>query len=113
MIIFRRIQHILVKPVTDWGYLQLNSSAPLPDSLLINIKTPPDPEIVGSSHKEQQDEERPPKKLYFYEFGGVFTGNSDSTLEETATFNPEIFFYVLLPPIIFHAGYRQDFLRKL
>ena len=57
--------------MTDWGYLQLNSSAPLPDSLLINIKTPPDPEIVGSSHKEQQDEERPPKKLYFYEFGGV------------------------------------------
>ena len=51
LIIFRRIQHILVKPVTDWGYLQLNSSAPLPDSLLINIKTPPDPEIVGSSHK--------------------------------------------------------------
>ena len=46
-IIFRRIQHILVKPVTDWGYLQLNSSAPLPDSLLINIKTPPELGIAG------------------------------------------------------------------
>ena len=29
----------------------------------------------------------------------------DDTIEENATFNPEIFFYVLLPPIIFHAGY--------
>jgi sodium/hydrogen exchanger-like protein 6/7 len=26
-------------------------------------------------------------------------------LEEKATFNPEIFFYILLPPIIFHEGY--------
>jgi NhaP-type Na+/H+ or K+/H+ antiporter len=25
--------------------------------------------------------------------------------QEKATFDPEIFFYVILPPIIFHAGY--------
>ena len=33
-----------------------------------------------------------------------------------ATFNPEIFFYLLLPPIIFHAGYsmrRKDFFNNL
>ncbi|QQP37781.1 Sodium/hydrogen exchanger, partial [Caligus rogercresseyi] len=31
-------------------------------------------------------------------------GEADEILQR-ATFNPEIFFYILLPPIIFHAGY--------
>ncbi len=112
----RTISHIMVKPAggNSLTYVpsehNLTSGNPLPDSLLLQMQMPPgaeglQAEIGGlESHKETQDEERPPKKLYSYYFGGAFNGD-DSTLEEKATFSPEIFFYVLLPPIIFHAGY--------
>ena len=44
--------------------------------------------------------------LCTYKFLGEYRPKEDDdTIEENATFNPEIFFYVLLPPIIFHAGY--------
>ena len=80
---------------------------PLPDTLLLSLKIPAieyEELTVGASHKAQSEAERPPKKLYTYTFEGSFSGD-DSTIEEKATFNPEIFFYVLLPPIIFYEGY--------
>ena len=40
----------------------------------------------------------------FYQYHGG-SRDDDVDVQESATFNPEIFFYVLLPPIIFHAGY--------
>ncbi|XP_071746094.1 sodium/hydrogen exchanger 6 [Lepeophtheirus salmonis] len=35
----------------------------------------------------------------------LILGGDDDEILQRATFNPEIFFYILLPPIIFHAGY--------
>ena len=49
--------------------------------------------------------------------GGGGLGDEDGDdIQAKATFNPEIFFYVLLPPIIFHAGYsmrRKQFFDNL
>ena len=42
--------------------------------------------------------------------------NEGNEIETKSSFNPEIFFYVLLPPIIFHAGYsmqKRYFFRNL
>jgi sodium/hydrogen exchanger-like protein 6/7 len=44
-------------------------------------------------------------QLFMYTYKGPLKGVEQQDYEEKATFDPEIFFDILLPPIIFHAGY--------
>ena len=63
------------------------------------------------------------KRLYAYVFKGELSGPPDEEgsgdskqMSDKATFDPEIFFNIILPPIIFNAGYslkRRFFFRNL
>lgn len=44
-------------------------------------------------------------KLYDYKFHGEVVDVKSHEFDLKATFDPEIFFNIILPPIIFHAGY--------
>ncbi|XP_067009188.1 sodium/hydrogen exchanger 6 isoform X2 [Anabrus simplex] len=55
-------------------------------------------------------------KTYTYTFRGEILDLEDNEIDLKATFDPEIFFNIILPPIIFHAGYslkRKYFFRNL
>jgi solute carrier family 9 (sodium/hydrogen exchanger), member 6/7 len=43
-------------------------------------------------------------RTYAYTFRGQLSGNLNE-IDLKATFDPEIFFNIILPPIIFYAGY--------
>ncbi|XP_023706689.1 sodium/hydrogen exchanger 7 isoform X2 [Cryptotermes secundus] len=57
-----------------------------------------------------------PNKTYAYAFREEIVDIEDNEMDLKATFDPEIFFNIILPPIIFHAGYslkRKYFFRNL
>ncbi|XP_047529288.1 sodium/hydrogen exchanger 7 isoform X4 [Vanessa atalanta] len=57
-----------------------------------------------------------PNKTYAYSFRGEIVNLEQNEIDLKATFDPEIFFNIILPPIIFHAGYclkRKYFFRNL
>ena len=43
--------------------------------------------------------------IFTHDFRGEVRDANESEIDEKTTFDPEIFFNILLPPIIFHAGY--------
>lgn len=44
-------------------------------------------------------------KTFQYTFRGEIVDLNENEIDLKATFDPEIFFNIILPPIIFHAGY--------
>lgn len=46
-----------------------------------------------------------PNKTYAYAFREEIVDVENNEMDLKATFDPEIFFNIILPPIIFHAGY--------
>ena len=75
---------------------------------------------VVNSETEEKPSENLVTKLYAYVFRGELINKKDSSadrqISEKATFDPEIFFNIILPPIIFNAGYslkRRFFFRNL
>lgn len=51
-------------------------------------------------------------RTYAYTFRGQLVGNHINEIDLKATFDPEIFFNIILPPIIFYAGYSLKRVRK-
>ena len=67
---------------------------------------PPDQVILRNREKDESsmiDDYK--NKSWVYEFQGEIRDAGESEIDEKTIFDPEIFFNILLPPIIFHAGY--------
>ncbi|KAL4716028.1 hypothetical protein ACJJTC_002793 [Scirpophaga incertulas] len=98
-----QITHIDVHPASDTKY---NLSVP-PDVLRFHF---PDKIQISSGDIPVTN------KTYAYSFRGEIVNLEQNEIDLKATFDPEIFFNIILPPIIFHAGYclkRKYFFRNL
>ncbi|XP_039753908.1 sodium/hydrogen exchanger 7 isoform X1 [Pararge aegeria] len=83
-----------------------------------NLSVPPDIVRFHFPDKIQisSGEAPVPNKTYAYSFRGEIVNVEQNEIDLKATFDPEIFFNIILPPIIFHAGYclkRKYFFRNL
>lgn len=99
-----QVTHISVHPEPDTKY---NLSVP-PDILRLRF---PDKLQIPSGGDIPI-----PNKTYAYSFRGEIVNLEQNEIDLKATFDPEIFFNIILPPIIFHAGYclkRKYFFRNL
>lgn len=87
-----------------------------PDALWIKLNVPV---VEGNNHKASGQLSFS-SRWYAYVFRGQLFSKTDESadkqISEKATFDPEIFFNIILPPIIFNAGYslkRRFFFRNL
>ena len=59
----------------------------------------------GSTSSRERCVRKRPHNFHLLYFTSKVADGPDNEIDEKATFDPEIFFNILLPPIIFHAGY--------
>jgi len=87
-----QVSRLAVKPVNPERMVeQLSKNGP-PDQLYLRNKG----EVAVEEYHN---------KTWVYDFKGEVKDAKESEIDEKTTFDPEIFFNILLPPIIFHAGY--------
>lgn len=86
-------------------------------SAIVTMDSPPDSVWVPLLINDKKN--RSAEKTFVYVFRGELAKKSNSgqhDISQKATFDPEIFFNIILPPIIFHAGYslkRRFFFRNI
>lgn len=96
---------VLVLPVIPATSTNYNHSVP-PDVLWLQL----------SKRVSQKPETYLTNHTFVYTFKGEIDNTSLNEIDQKATFDPEIFFNLLLPPIIFHAAYslkRKYFFKNL
>ncbi|XP_042902571.1 sodium/hydrogen exchanger 7 isoform X2 [Parasteatoda tepidariorum] len=95
------VNHIYTTPARGYGH---------------NLTMPPDNIFFQMAVVRQTATQDVKNKTYAYSFRGEITDVENKKLDQKATFDPEIFFNIILPPIIFNAGYslkRKFFFRNL
>ncbi|XP_063700085.1 sodium/hydrogen exchanger 7 isoform X3 [Culicoides brevitarsis] len=100
------VVHLKVIPETEAP--KYNLSIP-PDTLWFDFPGRTQAQVVNNEGPKQN-------KTYAYTFRSQVVGIEENEIDFKATFDPEIFFNIILPPIIFHAGYslkRKYFFRNL
>ncbi|XP_022657787.1 sodium/hydrogen exchanger 7-like isoform X4 [Varroa jacobsoni] len=101
----KETSHLLVMPVGNDSNQSMPSSPPDNVFIQLEVQRPPDASKENRSYA-----------YYAYTFRGELTDVMTKKLDQKATFDPEIFFNIILPPIIFNAGYslkRKFFFRNL
>ncbi|XP_032455675.1 sodium/hydrogen exchanger 7 isoform X24 [Nasonia vitripennis] len=109
------IYGLIVGAIIRYGFTTSNTIQHLPvvPAAPYNQSIPPD--ILWFQVFENKTGGGFGNKTYAYSFRGEIY-KQDSEIDKKATFDPEIFFNIILPPIIFHAGYslkRKYFFRNL
>ena len=84
------------------------------DELILKLPVPPDSLYINLAI-EDRSQNTSTNKNYVYLFKGELV-NRDTNLYNSQTFDPEFFFNIIIPLIVFNAGYslkRQYFFHNL
>ena len=94
--------------VDDFGVMDTMRVRPYASTDIQNVTRKGIPDIlllVGNSVPSAAAREQLMNKTLAYSFKGEVKDIDLDLIDQKTTFDPELFFNVLLPPIIFHAGY--------